>query len=57
MQVHCGLFNNSPMDPLWLGVTAAGLLAFSIYEVAEAAFGRITSPSLRQTAAKRGLAG
>ena len=55
--MHCGLFNNSPMDPLWLGVTAAGLLAFSIYEVAEAAFGRITSPSLRQTAAKRGLAG
>ena len=39
-----------------LGVTAAGLLGFGIYEVAEAAFGRITAPSLHQAAAKSGLA-
>jgi hypothetical protein len=28
-----------------LGVTAAGLLAFGIYGVAEAAFGRFATPS------------
>jgi Domain of Unknown Function (DUF1206) len=39
-----------------LGVTAAGLLGFGVYEVAEAAFGRITAPSLHQAAAKSGLA-
>jgi Domain of Unknown Function (DUF1206) len=39
-----------------LGVTAAGLFGFGIYEVAEAAFGRITAPSLNQAAAKSGLA-
>jgi hypothetical protein len=51
------LIQQQPHGSLWLGVTAAGLLAFGIYEVAEAAFGRITGPSLHQTAAKRGLAG
>jgi hypothetical protein len=42
---------------VWLGVTAAGLIAFGIYELTEGAFGRITAPSLRQVAAKTGLAG
>jgi hypothetical protein len=51
------LIQQQPHGSLWLGVTAAGLLAFGIYEVAEAAFGRIAGPSLHQTAAKRGLAG
>jgi hypothetical protein len=51
------VIQQQPHGSLWLGVTAAGLLAFGIYEVAEAAFGRITGPSLHQTAAKRGLAG
>jgi len=37
--------------------TAAGLLAFGIYELAERAFGRITAPSPHQTAVKGGLAG
>jgi len=37
--------------------TAAGLLAFGIYELAEGAFGRITAPSPHQTAVKGGLAG
>ena len=35
---------------------AAGLLAFGIYELAEGAFGRITTPSLHRAAAKRALA-
>jgi hypothetical protein len=39
-----------------LGITAAGLLAFGIYGLAEGAFGRIAAPSLRQAAAKGGLA-
>jgi len=38
-----------------LGITAAGLFAFGIYELAEGAFGRITAPSVRQAAAKTGL--
>ena len=46
-----------PHGSIWLGVTAAGLLAFGIYELAEGAFGRIIAPSLRQTAVKGGLAG
>jgi hypothetical protein len=39
-----------------LGITAAGLFAFGIYELSEGAFRRITAPSLRQAAAKAGLA-
>ena len=39
-----------------LGITAAGLFAFGIYELSEGAFGRITAPSIRQAAAKVGLA-
>jgi hypothetical protein len=39
-----------------LGITAAGLFAFGIYELSEDAFGRITAPSIRQAAAKTGLA-
>jgi hypothetical protein len=39
-----------------LCITAAGLFAFGIYELSEGAFGRITAPSLRQVAAKAGLA-
>jgi hypothetical protein len=39
-----------------LGITAAGLFAFGIYELSEGAFGRITAPSVRQAAAKAGLA-
>jgi hypothetical protein len=46
-----------PHGSIWLNVTAAGLLAFGIYELAEGAFGRITAPSLHQTAVKGGLAG
>jgi len=37
------LIQQQPHGSLLLGVTAAGLLAFGICEVAEAAFGRITS--------------
>jgi uncharacterized protein DUF1206 len=47
----------NPHGSIWLGVTAAGLLAFGIYELAEGAFGRITAPSPHQTAVKGGLAG
>jgi hypothetical protein len=50
------LIQRQPYGSVWLGVTAAGLLAFGIYELAEGAFGRITGPSLHQTAAKRALA-
>jgi len=39
-----------------LGITAAGLFAFGIYELSEGAFGRIAAPSVRQAAAKTGLA-
>ena len=39
-----------------LGITAAGLFAFGIYELSEGAFARITAPSVRQAAAKTGLA-
>jgi hypothetical protein len=39
-----------------LGITAAGLFAFGIYELSEGAFGRITAPSMHQAAAKAGLA-
>jgi Domain of Unknown Function (DUF1206) len=39
-----------------LGITAAGLFAFGMYELSEGAFGRITAPSVRQVAAKIGLA-
>ena len=39
-----------------LGVVAAGLFAFGMYELSEGAFGRITAPSVRQAAAKSGLA-
>jgi len=39
-----------------LGITAAGLLAVGIYGLAEGAFGRVAAPSLRQAAAKGGLA-
>lgn len=39
-----------------LGITAAGLFAFGIYELSEGVFGRITAPSVRQAAAKTGLA-
>jgi hypothetical protein len=38
-----------------LGITAAGLFAFGIYELSEGAFARITAPSVRQAAAKTGL--
>jgi hypothetical protein len=41
LQAHCGLFNNSPMGR----ITVAGLLALGIYGVAEAAFGRVVTPS------------
>ena len=51
------LIQQQPHGSVWLGVTAAGLIAFGIYEVAEAAFGRINAPSLHQAAAKRALAG
>jgi hypothetical protein len=51
------LIQNQPHGSLLLGITAAGLLAFGIYGVAEAAFGRITAPSTHQTAVKGGLAG
>jgi Domain of Unknown Function (DUF1206) len=39
------LIQNQPHGSLLLGITAAGLLAFGIYGVAEAAFGRIATPS------------
>jgi hypothetical protein len=38
------LIQQQPYGSVWLGVTAAGLLAFGIYELAEGAFGRITTP-------------
>jgi len=39
------LIQHQPHGSLLLGITAAGLLAFGIYGVAEAAFGRIATPS------------
>ncbi|MBV8319390.1 MAG: DUF1206 domain-containing protein, partial [Hyphomicrobiales bacterium] len=39
------LIQQQPHGSLLLGTTAAGLLAFGIYGVAEAAFGRIAAPS------------
>jgi hypothetical protein len=50
------LIQQQAYGSILLGVTAAGLLAFGIYEVAEGAFGRISAPSLHQAAAKSGLA-
>jgi Domain of Unknown Function (DUF1206) len=44
-----------PLGSLWLGITAAGLIAFGLYSVSEAAYRRITPPTLRQAAAKTGL--
>ena len=51
------LIQQQSYESVWLGVTAAGLIAFGIYELAEGAFGRISAPSLHQAAAKTGLAG
>jgi len=39
------LIQHQPHGSLLLGITAAGLLAFGIYGVAEATFGRIATPS------------
>jgi hypothetical protein len=39
------LIQHQPHGPLFLGITIAGLLAFGIYGVAEATFGRIATPS------------
>jgi hypothetical protein len=50
------LIQQQAYGSILVGVTAAGLLAFGIYEVAEGAFGRISAPSLHQAAAKSGLA-
>jgi hypothetical protein len=49
------LIQQQPHGSVWLSVTAAGLLAFGIYAVAEAAFGRITAPSLHQAAKRAGM--
>jgi hypothetical protein len=43
------LIQQQPHGSIWLGVTAAGLLAFGIYELAEGAFGRIAAPSPHHT--------
>jgi Domain of Unknown Function (DUF1206) len=51
------VIQQQPYGSALLGITAAGLLAFGVYGVAEGAFGRITAPSLRQAAGKTGLAG
>jgi Domain of Unknown Function (DUF1206) len=50
------LIQQQAYGSILLGVTAAGLLAFGIYEVAEGAFGRLSAPSLHQAAAKSGIA-
>jgi hypothetical protein len=50
------LIQQQAYGSILLCVTAAGLLAFGIYEVAEGAFGRISAPSLHQAAAKSGIA-
>ena len=39
------LIQHQPHGSILLGITAAGLLAFGIYGVAEAAFGRFATPS------------
>jgi hypothetical protein len=39
------LIQQQPHGSLLLGITVAGLLAFRIYGVAEAAFGRVVTPS------------
>jgi hypothetical protein len=39
------VIQQQPYGSIWLGVTAAGLLAFGLYGIAEAAFRRITLPS------------
>jgi hypothetical protein len=46
------LIQRQSYGSIWAGVPAAGLLAFRIYELAEAALDRITTPSLRQAATK-----
>jgi hypothetical protein len=48
--------DSQPYGSVLLGIAAAGLFAFGIYELAEGGFGRITAPSVRQAAAKTGLA-
>ena len=48
------LIQQQPYGSVLLGITAAGLLAFGIFELAEAAFGRIRAPSLHRAGAKIG---
>jgi hypothetical protein len=50
------VIQQQPYGSVLLGIIAAGLLAFGIYNVAEGAFGRISAPSLRQAAGKTGFA-
>jgi hypothetical protein len=50
------LIQQQPYGSVLLGITAAGLLAFGIFELAEALFGRIRAPSLHRAGAKNGVA-
>jgi len=50
------LIQQQPYGSILLGIAAAGLLAFGIFEVAEALFGRIRAPSLHRAGAKSGVA-
>jgi hypothetical protein len=50
------VIQQQPYGSVLLGITAAGLLAFGVYGIAEGAFARITAPSLHQAASKTRLA-
>ena len=51
-----GVVQQQPLGSVWLGVTAAGLIAFGLFNLSEAAYRRITPPRLRDVTAKERIA-
>ncbi len=50
------VIQQQPYGSVLLGLTAAGLFAFGIYELAEAIFGRISAPALHRAVARSEVA-
>jgi hypothetical protein len=49
------MIGQQPLGSLWLGIAAAGLLAFGCFSIGEGAWRRIEAPTVHQAAAKAGL--
>ena len=47
------VIQQQPLGSLWLGITAAGLVAFGLFNLSEAAYRRITPPRLGDAVKKR----